>query len=60
MALRTQEVTTHLKTLFYASLSFLVAVLAFGAFAVRPAAAAEESLLILTTSDTRAELVPCG
>ncbi len=49
-----------MKTLFYASLSFLVAVLAFGVFAVRPAAAAEESLLILTTSDTRAELAPCG
>lgn len=48
-----------MKTLLYASLFFLVAVLALGAFAVRPAAA-EESLLILTTSDTRAELVPCG
>jgi hypothetical protein len=59
VAPRTQEVTTHLKTLLYASLFFLVAVLALGAFAVRPAAA-EESLLILTTSDTRAELVPCG
>ena len=48
-----------MKALLLASLSFLVAVLAIGASAVRPAAA-EESLLILTTSDTRAELVPCG
>ena len=56
---RTQEVTTHLKTLWYTSVSLLVAVLALGAYAVRPAAA-EESLLILTTSDTRGELAPCG
>jgi len=52
-------VTTHLKTLWYTSVSLLVAVLALGAYAVRPGAA-EESLLILTTSDTRGELAPCG
>jgi hypothetical protein len=56
---RIQEVTTHLKTLFYTLVSLLVTILALGAFAVRPAAA-EESLLVLTTSDTRGELAPCG
>ena len=48
-----------MKALLHALLSVLVAVTALGAFAVRPAVA-EESLLILTTSDTRAELAPCG
>jgi hypothetical protein len=47
-----------LKTFQLVSLSVLVAVLATGAFAAQ--AAAEESVLILTTTDTRAELVPCG
>jgi hypothetical protein len=56
---RTQEVTTNLKTLLYASISLLVALMALSAFGVRPAAA-EESLLILTTSDTRGDLIPCG
>ncbi len=48
-----------MKAFLYASLLLLVAAIALGTFAVRPAAA-EESLLILTTSDTRAEVVPCG
>jgi len=48
-----------LKALLYSLLSVLMAVTALGAFGVRPALA-EESLLILTTSDTRAELAPCG
>lgn len=48
-----------MKTLWHVSIMLLVAVLALGASGIRPAAA-EESLLILTTSDTRAELTPCG
>ncbi len=48
-----------MKAFLYASLSLLMAVTALGTFAVSPAAA-EQSLLILTTSDTRAEVVPCG
>ncbi len=47
-----------MKTLRYVSI-LLLAAATFCAYGIRPAAA-EESLLVLTTSDTRGELVPCG